>query len=61
MNTIILNNGNFVVVNSQRFCYNKCIFTFTIYQKDGHWKDEKKESFTIGYYNSIEDFILNNY
>ena len=61
METIILSNGNYAKVNLKRYVYNKCIFSFTIYQKDGLWFDSITESFSNVYYDSIENFIKINY
>ena len=61
MTNLTLTNGNLVSVQSIRYAFNKCIFTFTIYQKDGYWKSEISEYFSLGYYDSVEDYILNNY
>ena len=61
MTNLTLTNGNFVSVQSIRYAFNKCIFTFTIYQKDGYWITEMSESFSLEYYDSVEDYILNNY
>ena len=58
---LILTNGNFARVKSIRYAFNKCIFTFTIYQKNGYWKSEMSENFSLGYYDSVKDYILNNY
>lgn len=61
MEKLILKNGNIAQIDSIRFAYNKCIFEFTIYQKNGFWEEKISDSFSIGYYNSIQEFILNNY
>ena len=61
MSNLTLTNGNIVSIESIRYASNKCIFTFTIYQKDGFWKSEMSENFTIGIYDSIKDYIVNNY
>ncbi len=61
MSNLTLTNGNIVSIKSIRYAYNKCIFTFTIYQKDGFWMSEMSENFTIGIYDSVKDYIINNY
>jgi len=61
MTNLTLTNGNIVSIESIRYAFNKCIFTFTIYQKDGFWKSEMVENFSIGYYDSVQDYILSNY
>ena len=61
MKAIILSNGNYAKVNSKRYVYNKCIFSFTIYQKDRFWFESITESFSNGYYDSVENFIKTNY
>ena len=58
---IILSNGNYAKVNSKRYVYNKCIFSFTIYQKDGLWVEKIIETFSTDYYSSIKSFIKANY
>lgn len=57
---IVLKNGNIVIVNSIRYAYNKCIFIYTLYQKNGFWKHVEHDNFTVGYYNSVEEYINNN-
>ncbi len=60
-NTFIkLKNGNFVIVESIRYSYNRCIFTYTMYQKDGLWQHSEHDYFDITYYNSVEDYINSN-
>jgi hypothetical protein len=61
MRNLTLTNGNIAVIESIRYTFNECIFTFAIVQKDGFWKSHHLENYTIGYYNSVEDYILNNY
>lgn len=61
MTTMTLKNGNIVIINSLRYTYNKCIFSYTIFQKDGNWKHTDIDSYTIGYYESIEEYINNNF
>lgn len=57
---IELRNGNFVIVESIRYAYDKCIFTYSVYQKDGYWKQSEQDNFSIGYYDSVEEYIINN-
>jgi len=58
---ILLKNGNIVIVQSERYAYNKCLFTYTIYQKDGSWQHSEHDIFTMGYYQSVEEYINNNF
>ena len=61
MTIITLKSENICLIKSVRYADNKCIFTFTIQQKDGNWLDCITESFTQGYYNSVEEYINVNY
>jgi hypothetical protein len=61
MTNLTLTNGNIAVIESTRYAFGKCIFTFQIVQKDGFWKSHHSESFSLDYYNSVEDYILSNY
>ena len=61
MENIILENGNIAVVKSVRYAFDKCIFSFIVLQPNGYWISEHSETFSLGYYNSVTDFILSNY
>jgi hypothetical protein len=61
MSTITLKNGNYAVINSVCYTFNKCVFTFTIYQKNGFWASNFTEYFTTGYYNSVNEYIESNF
>ena len=58
---IELKNGNLAIVQSIRYVFNKCIFTFKIMQINGNWCSEHTESFTVGYYESVKEYIYQNY
>lgn len=61
MKTITLKNGNIAIINSIRYAHNKCIFTFCIYQKDGNWLHTDTSNYSIGYYETVEDYLITNY
>jgi hypothetical protein len=61
MKTLVLNNGNLLSINSIRYAYDKCIFTYTIWQRSGYWKADLTDSYTMGYYDSVEDFLNNKH
>ena len=56
-----LSNGNLVIINNERYAYNKCFITFKIMQKNGNWISEHTENYSIDYYNSPTNFILSNF
>lgn len=61
MKILILTNGNTAIIESIRYAFNKCIFTFSIFSAQGYWVENFTEYFSIGYYNSVEDYIQSNY
>ena len=61
MEIMKLDNGKYAVINSARYTFNKCIFTFTIYQANGLWFQKYTEYYTIGYYNSVCEYITSNF
>lgn len=58
MEIITLDNGNYVKVSSIRNAFERCFITYTVYQKDGYWREDFTENFSLGYYDSIRDYIL---
>ena len=61
MKLITLKNGNIALINSIRYAHNKCIFTFSIYEKYGNWLSIDSSNYSIGYYESVEDYLMSNY
>lgn len=61
METYIMPNGNIIKIKSKRFSSDKCIFTGYMISYCGYWIEDISDSFTIGYYNGMSDFINSNY
>ena len=60
MSRIQLDNGDIVIIKSIRYAYDKCIFSYTTYQKNGLWQYSGHDNFSIKYYHSVEDYVNNN-